>query len=689
MKIPSSRGDSSVSEIIGTLFIFAIIVSMFSTFIVWYIPFSGSQYENQYGAATSDAISSFSSQLYANSITNHSLIYQNMPLGIQGDFFNRPTNTEISQSDQFNISVHYNVSIQGTYSGNTPPGLISNSIVGNPVPVGQNPDGVVVDTVNNLIFILNSNYTQDTSAPRPGSITVLSGATDLAIHNISLSGFPLGVAFNPKNNLIYVAEGNISNGNFGTSTYAPTFQDGFIQVISGNAPFELVKTVEFAATPDDVTYVPYLNSVMITVYWQGGYGGAVATYNATSEVETGYIIVAHSNSGVIPSSISYDPANGYVYVALGNGTQGIAIINPIIQQIIGYIPAQTPWSLAYDTSSGDIFVTESYINHNDVPSTNSPSRTVFTLDGANNQQVTSYSQFNTPVSLVYDRANHFVYVADFGASAIDIFAGSNGTFLGSINGYPSNSGPGNGPNAMDWNPLNGQIYVPNWYSGTVSIISGSTSLSNHFASNGQRFKPVETMKGFGQVQAFGATPFSTQNYYDLQDGFAVLQGSGGSFGQSLSGLPMELYQKGGLLNLSLNVVNLSGQDSSVSQSGSYLLSGTVTSMERQTWNTGMVLNYLSGGTEYSVTVSSILLNNLTITINSSDFAAWNYSFFQQYNSSLSSYDSNPNGTVWEFANYHNAPFKMTVGKDSIELTLESGLLLQSFGIDYMSVLTDL
>ncbi len=700
MKKPKSTRtrDHGVSEIIGTLLVFSIVVTITSSFILWYVPYASGLNENQFEVNTKQALSAFSDQLTSTDIQNNSIVHQNIPMGIQGAFFNNPTSSTLSYSKDFSLSLHYNVTIEATFSNGTPSGVVSNKLVAN-VPVGQNPNGVVVDTVNNLIFVLNSNYTSDYHGTiTPGHISVLNGATDTVGAVIPLKGYPSGLAFDPYNNLIFVAEGNLSAGsgyNFGT--LAPTFQNGFIQVIDGNS-LKVVQTVYFSSAPDDVTFVPYSNSVMITTYFSV-YGGAVVTLNATTFAQTGYIVVAHpstSGNGVIPSSISYDPANGYVYVALGGGAEGIAIINPIIEQVIGYIGANTPWSLAYDTSTGSIFVTESYISSYNEPYSNSPGRTVFSLDGANNQPLASYSsQFNTPVSLIYDRANQIVYVADFGKSSVYLFNGVTGDYVGYVANYPGNAGPGNGPNAMDWDPITGQIFVPNWNSGTVSVISGSTSITNQFASADNNFKPVDTLNSTGEIESYGTTQFVSQNYYYLQDGIPLEQGTGNSSGHLLSNLPLDIKGAKGLFTFSSTIINMSGSETSVSQTGSFLLSGSVTSLDNQVWTRGQVLNFLSGGKLYSATVTSILLNNMTVVIKTPSVAAWNYSLYQYYNTASTSFNSNPIGTHWQL---QGLPIRVIVGTDGIyistfPLSLSgagfTGFNLQAFQFEYLTVLLNL
>ena len=693
--------EESVSEIIGTLLIFSILVTLFSSFIIWYIPYTGQQYESQYQTSTQESLSGFANQLFSPSLQTHSLLSENIPMGVQGNFFNHPSASQLSFGSNFNISYHYNVSIDISYSGNTPSNLAKNQNLYKTIPVGASPDGVAVDTADNLVFVVNSNYSNDQpTVPlyHHGTLTVINGGTDSynsPVRNINLAGYPTGITYDPSSDLIFVTEGNISEAVYSSSNgNIPTFINGFIQVISChnvslNTGNIFVKTLYFSSTPFDVTYVSYLNTVMFTSYFAtSGFGGTVTGLNASNYAQTSYINVAPQGDNILPSSISYDPANGYVYVALGSPL-GMAVINPITNQLVDQnhnISTMTsPWSNAYDTSNGRIFATQSYVNpNNNGPQNDNPS--ILIINGSTNQIISSSGNFQAPASLVYDDYNHFIYVCDFGANAIYIFNGSDLTPIATVTGA-SIQGPGNGPNAMAWNPNNGQIYFPNFLGNSVSIINGSTVLSN-VTSTGKHFSPVSTLTGSGQVTAFASTPFVAQNYYDIQDGYVIQQGTGNNFGQSLNGLPLSFSHHGAVYSLSTQICNFTGPYGSLSQSGNYLLSGTVQSMDKQSWNKDQNLTFVYGGIQYSVTIRNIVLNNMTMVIHSNAISAWNYSFYRQFGSSSLPFNPSPAGTTWTFAG--GIPLKVIVTNGELKISTTSSFIsLSSFGYEYLQVMLNL
>jgi hypothetical protein len=299
----------------------------------------------------------------------------------------------------------------------------------------------------------------------------------------------------------------------------------------------------------------------------------------------------------------------------------------------------------------------------------------------------------TPTSIVFDSANHLLYMADTQNSNIWVINGKTGAPLTTISGYPSGSGPGNGPNAIAYDPLNGAIYVPNWNSGTMTVISGDTVLSSGSSLFGQSFKPVGDLKGNGEISSFAPNSFIPSQYISIQDGFVTEMYSGNSFGQSLTGTPIsisEINHNSALLSLSLNVLDFSGSYFSTSQTGNYLLSGSVQQRNSAEVQSGELINFVSGGTEYSANITDIIVNNVSVTINSPSVALWNYTFYREYNNSFAHFNSNPNGTTWSFS--YPLPITVRVFKDSMIIStftptkITTPLAIEAFSYQYLQLL---
>lgn len=687
--------DRSVSEIIGTILVFSIVVSIFSSFVLWYVPYTGSQYEQNYENSSQSALQYFSDQLGSKYVLNGTTINQPIPMGIQGSFFSSPSQTELGFSpNNFKFSFTYNVSIGITYSGSSPASVALNTskVVSN-IPVGNNPDGVAVDTQNNYIYVINSNYsTLTTSTPMAGNMSVISGSTNKIIKTVPLDGFPTGITYDSNSNTVYVSEGNLSSQHYGP--YGVVFLTGFVQIFNGNSATQSTHNIIFSSLPYDLAYIPYLNEVMVTSvysYYSHYYqayiysGGGLSIINGTSQSITGFLQVSPVGNNTIPSSISYDPANGYVYVALGHH---VAVFNPVTLSISKEIAVFSPWSATYDLANGSIFISSSQLNYNNRPIYG---QNLSEYYGSNNTLFKEYTNLNSPDSLVYDQADRIIYVADFGSngygngSGISMFSGTNGSFIGNITNYPNYTGPGNGPNAIAFDSVNDLVYVPNYIGGNVSVITGTATLNNAIpTSSSNSFPTNTTITSEGTVYTLGNTPFYPSNTFALQDGSVVDHGS--SFGD-LSGLPFLFNSTGGLLSFNARIINFTGLAQSISQSNSYLLTGSILNYRSFDWVVGSTITFMLSGIEYSAVISNIILNSFSFHIDTSYLADWNYSLYTKYNSSQSAFNSIPYGSSW---NMPGLEAKVFVGTNNITISSTSPLYqLSSFGYDYIIVALNL
>ena len=70
------------------------------------------------------------------------------------------------------------------------------------VPVGNDPFGVAINPANGLVYVANSDS---------GTVSVINPATNTVVATIPVGDSPVGVAINPTNGLVYVT-------NFGSNT---------------------------------------------------------------------------------------------------------------------------------------------------------------------------------------------------------------------------------------------------------------------------------------------------------------------------------------------------------------------------------------------------------------------------------------------------------------------------------------
>jgi YVTN family beta-propeller protein len=83
----------------------------------------------------------------------------------------------------------------------------TNTVIGNPIPVGSGPEGIAFDPANGNLYVVNSGN-------NPGSVSVISGKTNTVIGSpITIGNLPQFIAFDSANGNMYVtnrADGTVS-----------------------------------------------------------------------------------------------------------------------------------------------------------------------------------------------------------------------------------------------------------------------------------------------------------------------------------------------------------------------------------------------------------------------------------------------------------------------------------------------
>src|SRR6267143_1768864 len=74
----------------------------------------------------------------------------------------------------------------------------------------------------------------------------------------------------------------------------------------------------------------------------------------------------------------------------------------------------------------------------------------------------------SPFALAFDPMNGDVYVANFNSRTVSVISGSSNTVVANVT-------VGSHPSAMAVDTADGDVYVANFWAGTVSVISGSTN----------------------------------------------------------------------------------------------------------------------------------------------------------------------------------------------------------------------
>ncbi|MFG1556163.1 MAG: YncE family protein [Thermoplasmataceae archaeon] len=121
----------------------------------------------------------------------YTLVLANNTL-VKGNFLsangNGPNQAAFDSSNGYVYVTNFNTNSVSVINGAT------NTVIAN-ISVGVFPLGVAFDSSNGYVYVTNFNT---------NSVSVINGATNTVIANISVGVFPLGVAFDSSNGYVYV-----------------------------------------------------------------------------------------------------------------------------------------------------------------------------------------------------------------------------------------------------------------------------------------------------------------------------------------------------------------------------------------------------------------------------------------------------------------------------------------------------
>jgi YVTN family beta-propeller protein len=329
------------------------------------------------------------------------------------------------------------------------------------VPVGNGPMGIGYDSANGNMYV--ANFYSNT-------VSVIDHNTNNVIVTIPFASntSPTDIAFNSANGDMYV-----TNYNAGTVSVIDGNTNRVIGVISGMRPG--VFAIAFNSANGDM-YVTNYNAGTVSVI-DGNTNRVISTISV----------------GGNPTAIAVNSANGDVYVA--DGINAVSVINPITNSLVDAVNVgYGPSGLAFDSANGNMYVANFYSN------------TVSVIDaGTNNVIDTIPMLFDSanPTSIVYNPTDNHLYVTNYynlGNTGGGGSSGSSGTVSvidGNTNNLIANILVGDAPQDGAFNSANGQTYVTNLLSNTVSIIS-SSSIINPVQSIRDLIQTIQSMSTISQ-----------------------------------------------------------------------------------------------------------------------------------------------------------------------------------------------
>ena len=361
----------------------------------------------------------------------------------------------------------------------------NNTVIAN-IAVGSYPVGLAYDPSNGYVYVANAGS---------NSVSVINGATNTVIASIAVRSFPEKIAYDPSNGYIYVVNSGSNNisvingannkiianlslgltwgsgGDWGSSgplgiAYDPSNNYLYLANTIGNSLIlingttnTVVSNIKVGIFPGGVAFDPINDYLYVTDFNYSDWpGGDVNTSSNTVFVINGATnkIIANISVGLDPIGVAVDTSNGYVYVT-NSGSNNVSVINGATNTVIANIAVGSmPYGVAYDSSNGYVYVA------------NLGSNSVSVINSANNTVIANIAVGSHPVGVAYDPSNGYIYVANSWSHSVSVINTANNNVIANI-------AVGSHPVGVAYDSSNGYVYVANLGSNSVSVINGATN----------------------------------------------------------------------------------------------------------------------------------------------------------------------------------------------------------------------
>jgi len=258
-----------------------------------------------------------------------------------------------------------------------------------------------------------------------------------------------------------------------------------LTVINASTNQVLVPSIGVGTEPERIAYDPSSRDLYVT---NRGSNNVTVVNGATNKV-----VVPSIGVGSEPFGVTYDPANGYLYV-VNFGSNNVTVINSTTNEVL--VPSiavgTSPLGVVYDPPNRFLYVTNqvsgnlTVINGNGliesdwkVAPTYAETFTETGLTSGLSWNVTLHGQTQravAPASVVFSEPNGtygYTMTGPFGWQLVQPTATGTVTVAGAPNSVvvPSIE-VGAEPEGVGYDPSNGDVYVTNFLSNTVTVISG-------------------------------------------------------------------------------------------------------------------------------------------------------------------------------------------------------------------------
>ena len=439
--------DFGVSEIIGTILIFAISVSFFTTVLAWYVPATASSNDANFQASEQSGFASLISQIESGGLSPGTQITQDIPMGVPGEFLNAATPSQLSFNNSgFSMNVSYDLQLGYNFLSNKEPSSVSN-VLFSTIP-GISGRGPI-----NSIYVKGNIYVTDFSS---NSISVINGSTGHLVKQIYAGIEPYGLTYDNQTNDIYVTDffsfyNSLLNRNYSTITVISLSTMNVVDTINLNG------TDIYLDNPTGIAYDGQSGSPNYGYIFVSGYEHIM--YNKTNGAQKipyyePWIVVINPSTNQPVSSIGNIqvlPASDYSYSRSTFATDVF---------VYNYSSALTLSTGA--PLDGTVLVTN-YVNNS-----------IFVIptfkDNSTDYYVTGNHDFANPIDITINPNNGSLFVVNYANNSTNSPLNTQQHYL------PITPGAGNRP--FTTVPPQQQAQSPSFSNGNITELQYNSSLLN-------------------------------------------------------------------------------------------------------------------------------------------------------------------------------------------------------------------
>ena len=200
------------------------------------------------------------------------------------------------------------------------------------IPVGKSPYNIAYDSAKGELFVTNLY---------DGTVSVISDSTNAVVATIRVGVEPFSIAYDSGKSEIFVANYETDSKNYSLS------------VISDNTN-SVVATIPLPGAPSFLAY----DSAKGEIFVPTGSGTSSTVVTVISDSTNAIVAtISNLNYEVQVSGLAYDSGRGQMFVALHQSNKVVAISDSTNKVVETITVGHAPWTIAYDSGNGAIYVT--------------------------------------------------------------------------------------------------------------------------------------------------------------------------------------------------------------------------------------------------------------------------------------------------------------------------------------------